>query len=250
LAQSFRVIHWNYRGHGRSGRPHDRTQIGVVNHADDLWVVVRAAGVSRAALLGHSMGTQVCLEAYRAAPERVAGLGLLCGSYGKITRTFHGTDALAKLLPAVRAFRERHPRVFRALFALTPPNLAVSVARRLREVDPTRTRTGDLLPYFQHLASMDPELYMDMLEAAGAHTAEDLLRAVRVPTLVVAAERDSFTPPRLAEQMAEQVEGADFVLVREGAHTCPIEQPELVNRVVERFLRERVYPAMHTSSGD
>lgn len=241
LAQRYRVVHWNYRGHGRSGRPRDGARVGIVDHARDLWSVLDALAIDRAALFGHSMGTQVCLEAWRAAPARTAGLGLVCGSYGRVTRTFHGTDALATLLPTVHALRERYPRLFRGLFAFTPAHLAVRVARLMREIDPIRTRTEDMLPYFEHLTSMDPELFLRMLEAAGAHSAEDILRRIDVPTLVIAGERDSFTPPRLAEQMAEQIEGADFMCVREGSHSCPIEQPDAVNPRVERFLAERVY---------
>jgi pimeloyl-ACP methyl ester carboxylesterase len=243
LAQHHRVIHWNYRGHGRSGRPRDLARVGIRDHASDLWRVLDAAGAARAVLVGHSMGTQVCLEGYRAAPARTAGLVLVCGSYGRITRTFHGTDALAKLLPAIRALRERHPRLFRSLFAYTPSRLVLQGARLLREIDPVRTRAEDMLPYFQHLATMDPDVFLRMLEAAGVHSAEDLLRAVRAPTLVIAAERDSFTPPRLAAQMADQIEGASFTLVPEGSHSVPIEQPEVVNTAIERFLRERAYPA-------
>jgi pimeloyl-ACP methyl ester carboxylesterase len=245
LSRRFRVVHWNYRGHGRSGRPRDATRVAIADHADDLWRVIEAAAGrdERAVLVGHSMGTQVCLEGYRARPERTAGLVLVCGSYGRITRTFHGTDALAKLLPLALEFRTHYPRLFGSLFALTPTGLALRVARLLREIDPIRTRTEDMLPYFEHLTSMDPELFLRMLQAAGAHSAEDLLRSVHAPALVVAGERDTFTPPRLAEQMADQIDGAELLFVHEGSHSCPIEQPELVDLAVERFLVERVFPA-------
>lgn len=243
LVHSCRVVHWNYRGHGRSGRPRDATRIGIRDHAEDLWHVLDAVGISRAVLVGHSMGTQVCLEAYRAAPARVAGLVLVCGSYGLITRTFHGTDALAKLLPTILRFHERHPRAARGLLALTPKGLALSIAKLSREVDPIRTRTEDMLPYFEHLKGMDPSTFLAMLDAAGRHSAEDLLHSIHVPTLVIAAERDSFTPPRLAAQMAAAIPGADFLLVREGSHSAPIEQPDLINLRIEKFLAERAYPA-------
>src|SRR5690606_18042411 len=156
LAQHYRVLHWNYRGHGRSGRPRDRARVGIRDHARDLLRVLDHAGLARAVLVGHSMGTQVCLETYREAPERAAGLVLICGSYGKITRTFHSTDALAKLLPVLLRLRESYPRLFRGLVARTPGGLAFAVARLAREIDPVRTRAEDMIPYFEHLAGMDP----------------------------------------------------------------------------------------------
>lgn len=236
LAAHRRVIHWNYRGHGRSGLPRDPSRITIRDHADDLWSLLDGLGIERAALAGHSMGTQVCLEAYRAHPERTDALVLVCGSYGMVTRTFHGTDALSRLLPALLAFAAKHPRLLRGLVSRTPANLVLHIARLSREIDPIRTRAEDMLPYFEHLSSMDPGLYLRMLDAAGRHSAEDLLPNVRVPTLVIAAERDTFTPPRLAEQMARQIQGAEFEMMLEGSHSVPIEQPEKVNARIERFL--------------
>ena len=124
----------------------------------------------------------------------------------------------------------------RALVSRTPANIALRIARLSREIDPIRTRAEDMLPYFEHLSGMEPALYLRMLEAAGKHTAEDLLPRVHVPTLVIAGERDTFTPPRLAEQMARQIEHATLEIVAEGSHSCAIEQPELVNERVVAFL--------------
>ena len=108
------------------------------------------------------------------------------------------------------------------------------------QVDSLRTRTEDLLPYFEHISTIDPSLFMRMLLGAGDHTAEDLLPYIRVPVLVVAAERDSFTPTRYAEQMARQIPGAELLMVPGGSHSSPIEQPELINRRVMHFLETRV----------
>jgi pimeloyl-ACP methyl ester carboxylesterase len=241
LARSFRVVHWNYRGHGRSGRVRDLSRVGIEHHAGDLWRVLDALGIDRAAVIGHSMGTQVALEAYRAAPDRAAGLVLACGSYGKVTRTFHGTDVLSRLLPLALEFCVEHPRWVRGAVAMAPAGVALQIAKLSREIDPIRTRAEDMLPYFEHVARMDPEVFVRMLQAAGTHSAEDLLHRVRAPALVVAGERDTFTPPRLARQMAEQIEAAEFVMVTEGSHSCLIEQPELLNPRIEQFLRARVF---------
>jgi len=238
LAESFQVVHWNYRGHGRSGPPRDSSRIGIADHARDLWSVLDALAVSAASVVGHSMGTQVCLEAYRLDPSRVQSMTLACGSYGRITRTFHDTDVLARWLPTVLAFATKHPRLVRALVSRTPAHMAVRIARLGGEIDPLRASTQDMLPYFEHLTVMDPELYLRMLDAAGMHSAEDLLGTITAPTLVVAAERDTFTPPRLAEQMARQIPGSRFYRVRDGSHACLIEQPGVINAEIAAFLRE------------
>src|SRR4051812_29201051 len=44
LARWMRVAHWNYRGHGRSGRPEDPAAIELLDHARDLHAVRSALG--------------------------------------------------------------------------------------------------------------------------------------------------------------------------------------------------------------
>src|SRR5450432_2016912 len=74
LAPVAKLCHWNYRGHGRSAPPNDPDQIGIPAHADDLDRVRRHVGDGPVVLIGHSMGCQVVLEAYRQRPEKIRGL--------------------------------------------------------------------------------------------------------------------------------------------------------------------------------
>jgi pimeloyl-ACP methyl ester carboxylesterase len=231
-----RVLHWHYRGHGRSAAPRDPLAVGVEDHARDLWCVLDHAGIDRAALVGHSMGTQVCLEAWHQHPERVRALGLVCGSYGRITRTFHNSDVLVHVLPRAIALIEAHPVIARTLWASGPSGLLVYLARMLGEVDALRTRTEDMVPYFEHVARLDPAMFFRMVLRAGEHTAEHFLNAIDVPTLIVAAERDSFTPVRYAEQMLRQIPAAEILRVPGGTHSAPLEQPALIEGAMLRFL--------------
>lgn len=241
LAEHYRVVHWHYRGHGRSGPPRDRARIDVPALARDAAVLLDHLEIDRAAMMGHSMGTQVALEAYRLAPERVSGLVLICGSYGKVTETFHGSDVLKQVLPGIIEKVQTHTGLARALWGRIPPGLAFRVARMSGEIDGLAIREEDFRHYWAHINVMDPEVFLPMLRLAGEHTAEDLLERIDVPTLVIAAEKDTFTPSELAESMANRIEDADFLLVRGGSHAAPVEQPRTMLVRIEKLLAERVY---------
>ena len=234
------LTHWHYRGHGRSAPPADPDRIDIAAHAADLNVVRRHVGEPPCVLFGHSMGCQVALEAYRQRPEGVRGLVLLCGSFGNVTSTFHGTPVLELVLPKLIDLALKAPDVVRAVWSRVPPQLALKIALRAGEIDPERVRPEDMLPYLSHLTHVDFPMFLRMLRAAGEHTAGDLISAVDVPVLVVAGERDSFTPAFLATAMSEALPHGELLLVHAGTHVTPIEQPELVNARVLRFLRERV----------
>ena len=240
FAEHFRVVHWHYRAHGRSGLQVDPGRIDIAAHARDLVTVLDHVGAERAVLVGHSMGVQVSLETYRLAPERVRALVLLCGSYGKITTTFHGSDVLKQVLPTIIDYVDRHRGLARALWGRLPSKLAFRIALLSREVDALAIREEDFRWYMDHVAAMEPSIFLAMLRLAGEHTAEDVLPRIDVPSLVVAAERDTFTPPAMAAHMAEMIPGAEYFVLRGASHAAPIEQPVAIQQRCDKFFAERL----------
>jgi pimeloyl-ACP methyl ester carboxylesterase len=186
------------------------------------------------------MGCQVALEAYRRRPQGVRALVLLCGSFGNVTSTFHGIPVLELVLPKLLDLAQKAPDVVRAVWTRLPPQLALKVALRAGEIDPERVHAEDMLPYLSHMTHVDFPMFLRMLRAAGEHTAGDILTQIDVPVLVVAGERDSFTPAFLATAMTEAMPRGELLMVPRGTHVTPIEQPDLVNARIETFLRERV----------
>jgi len=240
LAARHTVIHWHYRGHGRSGAPRDMRHVDVPSLAQDLATILDRTNQQSAVIMGHSLGTQVALEFYRRYPERTRALVLMCGSYGRVTETFRGTAVLKTVLPGLIEAVQNHKGAARALWGRVPPGFAFRVARLMGDVDGLAIREDDFRTYWEHINMMDPDIFLPMLNAAGEHSAEDLLPIVAVPTLVIAAERDTFTPPELAEHMAALIPDAEHLLIRGGSHAAPVEQPDMLHARIERFLLERV----------
>jgi pimeloyl-ACP methyl ester carboxylesterase len=236
LSEQLNVAHFHYRGHGRSALPVDSEQIGVKALADDLDAVRHELGDPPVVLVGHSLGTQVVLEAYRRRPEGVAALVLLCGSFGRVTYTFKGSEMLASVLPQLIEFATRHPTVTRAIWSSVPPRVAIAVARLTGDINLGAVRLEDVEPYFQHVSIVDFELFLRMLRAAGEHSAEDILPQVRVPVLVVAGARDSFTPAAVSEAMAEAIPGAELEVIPNGTHLAPLEHHAEIAATIAAFL--------------
>ncbi|MGH3665943.1 MAG: alpha/beta fold hydrolase, partial [Egibacteraceae bacterium] len=102
LARTRQVLRWDYRGHGRSDPPADPSRVGVAAVVGDLVATLEAAGLGTVALMGHSYGVQVVLEAVRALPDRVGGVVAVAGAPGAPLRRVAATlglpvaDALAQ----------------------------------------------------------------------------------------------------------------------------------------------------------
>ena len=240
LAPVAPLTHWHYRGHGRSAPPADPDHIRIADHESDLWCVRQAAGDPASVLIGHSMGCQVALESYRQHPGNVRALVLLCGSHGKVTSTFHGGPLLGLVLPKLLDLVTKNPELVGAIWSRLPVDMALKIALKMGEVDATRVRAEDFVPYLVHVTQVDVKMFLRMVESAGEHSAEDLLPNVKVPVLIIAGERDTFTPAHIAETMHEMIPGSELLMVERGSHVTAIEQPELVNERIARFFRERV----------
>ena len=233
-------VHPHYRGHGRTSAPRDPARVTIEDLADDVADVLDDAQVERAVLIGHSMGVQVALETYRRHASRVAGLVLVCGAPSHPLKTFRGSAALEDVLPIVQKWIHRVPGVInRVTRTLLPTRLAYEVASRL-EIRRELVEPRDFMPYLEGMARIDTRLFVAMLSAAGQHSAEDLLPEISTPTLVIAGERDGFTPPERSRAMAAAIPGAELLEIPQASHTAPIERPHLVDNAVRDFLARRV----------
>jgi pimeloyl-ACP methyl ester carboxylesterase len=233
-------LHPHYRGHGRTAPPRDPRRVTIEDLADDVACVLDDALVDQAVLVGHSMGVQVALETYRRHPQRVAGLVLICGASSHPLKTFRGSDQLEQLLPIVERWIHRVPRVVNRLTrTLLPTRLAYEVASRL-EIRRELVEPNDFMPYLEGMARIDTRLFVAMLSSAGQHSADDLLPEVRVPALVIAGERDGFTPADRSRAMAAAIPGSELLEIPSASHTAPIERPHLVDSTIRDFVARRI----------
>jgi pimeloyl-ACP methyl ester carboxylesterase len=214
--------------------------VTIEDLADDVACVLDDAMIDRAALIGHSMGVQVALETFRRHRERVAGLVLICGAPSHPLRTFRGSAVLEEWLPTIQKLIQKAPGIInRVTRAMLPTRLAFEIASRF-EIRRELIAPADFMPYLEGMARIDARLFVAMLAAAGAHSAEDLLPEVTAPTLVVAGGRDGFTPPERSRAIAEAIPGAELLEIPNASHTTPIEHPHLVNFTIRDFLARRV----------
>jgi len=238
LAKAHRVIHWNYRGHGKSERPTDPERVSILECVDDLLAVLDDAGERTAVLVGHSMGVQVALETHRRAPDRIQGLVLLCGAPGKPLDTFHDAPLLAAAFPYAREAMDRFPSVARLLFrSVIPTELTLKLAMAF-EVNSKAVAREDLARYLADLADVDASLFVRLAASAGQHDASDHLSRVAVPTLIIAGEEDSFTPMWLSVKMHAAIPGSELLVLPGGTHVGPLEHPELCALRLEKYFRD------------
>jgi pimeloyl-ACP methyl ester carboxylesterase len=255
LANRYRVIVYDLRGLGLSGVPRSpgfrarhltADDFTIVNHTRDLEVLLDAEGAKRAALIGHSMGGQIILEAYRQIPERIDALVLLTAPYESPTRTMYGRDldsVFQTFQLGIRALPRASILLWRAVF-MANPAFTHRAAQALRALGPA-AKPEDMATYYRHLAFLDPLILMKMADAMRDHSAADVLTTIDVPTLIVAGTADTFTPPRLSKAMHLAIPHSEIVFLEDASHGAVIEYPSEVNEAVVSFFDQN----LRTKSG-
>jgi pimeloyl-ACP methyl ester carboxylesterase len=233
------VVTWDYRGHGGSAAPRDLATCSVGRFAEDGHAVLEASGVGPALVAGLSFGVQVALEHYRRHPGDVRALVLICGTHGHPLDRISGTALVRRATAgAARAFARSGPlgRALLALGSRTPivRELAYRTGGAHRELCP-REVLDDL---FAHVAGMDPRVVGAVFASYVEHSAADMVPDIRVPTLIIAGDRDQLTPLSIAEEMHRLVPGSRLVVFPGHSHLVQVERPGDVHAAIEEFVAD------------
>jgi len=236
----YSVILWDYRGHGRSGTPADveNADFSVERNAQDLQTVLEHLEMNEpAVLLGHSMGCQVILEFAKQFPQQVRGLVPMFGTFARPLDTFFDfskSRSIFEVLHKVAAFGGRGGT--RMMLPLYASPLAFKMGGLTGLVDRHYALEEDIRKYLEHLLHMDTRVFLRMVSLIADHDLTDDLPNIPAPTLVIAGEKDLFTPLHRSRKMVELLPRAELMILAEASHAAIVEHPRTINRRIDRFL--------------
>ncbi len=235
--EHYRVITWDYKGHGRSEPAHSLDGVTIPALVDDMRRILDACEVTRAAFIGYSMGCQVVLEAFRQIPDRIRGLVSILG--------FHEHMLSGVLTPLIGPAAARILRLIpkqvihasmRQAHRLMQIPVAHTVAKASRLAGPNMPWV-DLERYIDHFGKMDPYTVLMMAAAAEDHSTAELLPRLTVPVLIIGGQRDLYAPtPLVAKALQSKIPNSELVDIPLGTHTSIFEHPLDISNAVERFV--------------
>jgi pimeloyl-ACP methyl ester carboxylesterase len=234
---SYQVVTWDYRGHGASGLQDEVQNYTLDALVEDTKAVLDILKIEKAIFVGHSLGVQLILEFYHRYPDRVASLVPCFGTDGQPMNTFFNTRLSRYLFQVCYEVGQRFP-TFSNMFStfLLKNPLSFQMGGLLKIVHTGMADRKDMDSYIKHLLNVSPTFFMQLLKSMQEHSAQSILPDIKVPTLIIAAEDDQFTPLWISKKMHRLIPYSELFIVKKGTHAALVEQPELINLRIEKFL--------------
>jgi 3-oxoadipate enol-lactonase len=217
LADRFRVLRLDLRGHGRSG--HIEGDCSLDDFVRDVVDVLDDARIAQAHVAGFSLGGMIAQSLALHHPDRVDRLVLLSAVAGRTEEERERvrqrleilrTKGVAAITDAAQerwftpGFIERHPE---------------QVQARMRQLQQN------------HAPS-----YRAAYTAFSLSDLGQRLHAIRHPTLVATGEHDQGSNTRMARFMHEQISGSTLQILPGLRHSVLVEAPDRITSLLREFL--------------
>jgi 2-hydroxy-6-oxonona-2,4-dienedioate hydrolase len=227
LAEHFRVIAYDYPGHGYT--THATADLELPDYVEHLAGLLDALGVARAHLNGESLGGWVAVKFAAAHPERVAGL---------VLNTPGGTMARPEVMERIRSLSQAaaddpsEERIRARLeWLMADPATVTDELVAIRQAIYSRPGFAESMKHI--LCLQDPEVRRRNL------ITDEELAAVPHGALVVWTSDDPSGPAAAGLEMAEKIPGGRFEKIDGAGHWPQWEQRERFNAVVLDHLAQR-----------
>jgi pimeloyl-ACP methyl ester carboxylesterase len=241
LAGKYWVVAYDQRGHAESEKPDNGYDLPTM--LDDLTGLLKALGIKKPVLVGHSWGANLALAYAAAYTDDCAGLVLVDGGIADF-RDMPGTDweSVKRELapPDLSRYKlsDMVNRMSSGVLCHLPGSFLEKFARSMMDVQPDGTIR----------ARLTREHHLDILHILYDMRTSELLGKVKCPVLAVqaangepAGEREA-NFLRLRELGAERLEkllpDAKVIWMENTIHDIPLHKPELLAREIMDFVSD------------
>ena len=221
FSASHRVVVYDILGHGRSDLPPESASLEI--YVAQLEGLLDTLGISRAVVVGHSMGAIIATAFAITRPARVLALAALCPVYDRSAEDRAAALARANILTTAG------------------PAAGVDATLARWFADDTGPRARDKAAVLRGwLVDADPvgyaRAYRMFVSADEAIVGR--LGALAMPALFLAAEHDPHSTPAMARRMAAEAPLGRAVVLPNARHMVPFVSPGTVNARLRAFLEE------------
>lgn len=217
LQDRYRVVRYDTRGHGGTEAPEGPYSLDMLG--DDAMALMDALGLGPVHWVGLSMGGMIGQNIALREPQRFLSLSL-CDTSSRVPE-----EARPMWDDRIIAAQSE------GMAALAEPTM-----QRWFTPDYLRSDPPAVVPIRKQFLATPAAGFVGCCHAIKALDYLDRLSEIKVPTLIIVGEEDMGTPVAASEAMHDQIADSELVVVPSAAHLANVEQPEIFDEALFRFL--------------
>ncbi len=234
LGNIFKLIFYDHRGEGRSGRPPINT-ITYEQLADDADALRKVLGYDKIGIIGHSAGSCVALNYAIRHPMTI--------NYLVLMNAFPAFDYLEEMNEKVMQ-RNPSPEMIDVLIAPVDPTIE-GFKEQLKISAPFyfydyNSEMEEITTQSYNKVILNPETAALTEKLNLKYNVFDSLSHIKIPTLILAGEDDIATPPSQARRIHDAIPNSTLVIFEKCGHYPFYEVPdELFSAIRDWFTKVR-----------
>lgn len=219
LSEKYFCVAYDIRGLGES--PAGDGQFTLESFVDDLEIILDVLKLDKPVLCGLSMGGYISLRALERMDDKFSAV-ILCDTRSEADNN----DGKLKRAAAVKRINTEGLAPFAKDFIT---NCYGDIYKH--------NHKDEFEKRIAKSSGFDPVgVKGSLLAMLGRNDTTEKLNKITIPTLVICGELDALTPPPVMQAMADKINNAEFVVIKDSGHMSPIESPDEVNKAIQRFL--------------
>ena len=221
LRREFKVVRFDLRGHGKSPLGEDEISIGT--YANDLKSLLDELDITKANLIGFSLGGAVAMDFALKFPNRVSSLVLMS--------TFYKCDD--DLAGVFNQFIDALDSSFEDFFDFMLPKVLCPDV-----IENNREELEFLKQESSKTANIDA--YKIATKACFKYDVENQLSQIKVTTLILAGKYDEIFPKSIQESLSEKIENSKLIVFDNLKHNLLVGKNNVeIVEILKEFYKKR-----------
>jgi 3-oxoadipate enol-lactonase len=223
FSKEYQVILYDMRGQGQSDKPKEPYSFEL--HAEDQMALLEHLGISKVHHVGISYGAELGLVFALKYPDMLKSL-VACSAVSFIGPLL---SEMCQLWRHACVLAE--PKIF--YHATVPLNFGETFIRN---------NTAILEQAKARYAQLDYPALVQLLDAFLKLNITDQLSQIKIPTCVIAGEKDILKPAYPYSRLIhDNIPNSEMIIVCDSGHAITFEKPEEFNSIVLGFLRKQIH---------
>lgn len=219
FSKKYFCVTYDIRGLGESSVGDG--QYTMESFVDDFETIINKLGLDKPVLCGLSMGGYISFRALERMEDKFSAV-ILCDTRSEADNN----EGKLKRAASIKRINTEGLAPFAKDFIATCFGDDYKKNQK-DEFEKRITKSSDFNPV---------GVKGSLLAMLGRNDTTEYLSKIKIPALVICGEYDALTPPALMKPLAEKINGAEFVVIKNSGHMSPIENPKEVNEAIEKFL--------------